>query len=331
MANIEITLLTSKRTFVNVDGLGSVVAAQAGGYVAVAGEHNSTTIAVQYPNTYAGQAAWVHMRNSAGEYKTIKFDALHDPAKVEFALPGEMTLEGNTYLVFYAVSGSGDDEVKTVWAPVVVPIASTGVDYKKVAMASPDVLEKVMTESAEAIRIAREIEQKQTAGELDGKSVWVRFSASEDGANMTEEWTIGQNYIGAYLGQTASETPSDYQWMRFVGGSYCADDDTGTVVDYTAVDNTDKSFTASGITSAKITIPATASHGYHAGVNIKSGQTPPAMEFVNNAAGKTLRVLQYGFTYDSPENYHPSANVMIQMAIYCDGANVCISIVEVPV
>lgn len=331
MANIEITLLTSKRTFINVDGLGSVVAAQAGGYIAVAGEHNTTTIAVQYPTMYAGQAAWVHMRNSAGEYKTIKFDALRDPAKVEFALPGEMTLEGNTYLVFYAVSGSGSDEVKTVWSPVVVPIASTGVDYKKVAMASPDVLEKVMTESAEAIKIAREIEDKQASGELDGKSVWVRYSAAEDGTGMTEEWSLGQNYIGAYLGKTASSDPDDYHWMRFVGGSYCADDDTGTVVDYTAVDNTDKSFTANGITSAKITIPATASHGYHAGVNIKSGQTPPAMEFVNNAAGKTLRVLQYGFTYDSPENYHPSANVMIQMAIYCDGANVCISIVEVPV
>lgn len=50
----------------------------------------------------------------------------------------------------------------------------------------------------------------------DGDSVFVRFSASEDGSNFTETWTDGQNYIGFATGQTAPTDKAAYTWCRFV-------------------------------------------------------------------------------------------------------------------
>ena len=73
-----------------------------------------------------------------------------------FTLPAEMTFAGNTFLTFYVLQGDTssiiqnpdglfvyDNEkvTKTIWQPVVVPILATGVDYKRVAMASPDILD----------------------------------------------------------------------------------------------------------------------------------------------------------------------------------------------
>lgn len=328
MANVDITLLTSKRTYINVEGLDTVTVAQAGGYSVIAGENNATSFVVHYPTGYAGYNAYVYMKNSAGDYKTHLFGSLVS-TDVEFTLPGEMTLEGNTYLVFYASKGSGENTIKAVWTPVVVPVTKTGVDYKKAAQASPEVLEQVMQQAAEAERIATAVAQSAENGEFDGKSAWVRFSVSADGSNMTTEWAEGQEYVGICIGHTASASPSDYNWMRFVGGSQCFDDESTTAVNYTVVNNVDKTFIASGITSVKLTIPAGITHGFHAGVNIHSGSTAPSFEFVNSS-DKTLKVIQYGFAYDTPQGYRPSANVMICMSIQCDGKLVHVSIIEVP-
>ncbi len=324
MANIDITLLTSKRTRISVDGLDSVAATQAGGYIVVAGESETTTFAVHFPSNFIGQTSWVYMKNSKGEYKVKHFGMLKS-ADVTFTLPEEMTFAGNTYLVFYATYGAGESTIKTVWSPVVVPVASTGIDYRKVAVASPDVLEEVITEAGEAIRIARELREEADNGNFDGKSAFVRFSASDDGADMTEDWSAGQGYLGIYIGHEASNDPQEYKWTRFIGGSFCEDDDVTTEIDYIVVDNTDKSFIAEGITSVKLTIPKNISHGYHAGVNFVSGATPPTFEVVNNS-DYAVKIIQYGLVMAS---YAPSANCSTSMSIMCDGKFVHVSILEV--
>ena len=55
-----------------------------------------------------------------------------------------------------------------------------------------------------------------TAGE-DGDSVFIRYSASSNGANMTAAPAADTHYIGFYLGQSASNTASDYTWSQYVG------------------------------------------------------------------------------------------------------------------
>ncbi len=324
MANIDITLLTSKRTRISVDGLDSVAATQAGGYIVVAGESEVTTFGVHFPSNYIGQTSWVYMKNSKGEYKVKHFGTLQN-ADVTFTLPGEMTVAGNTYLVFYATYGEGESAIKTVWAPIVVPVASTGIDYRKVAVASPDVLEQVITEAGEAIRIAQSVREDADKGVFDGKSAFVRFSASENGTNMTSEWSAGQNYLGLYIGNEASEDPQDYNWTRFVGGSFCEDDGETNEVNYVIEDNTDMSFISENITSVKLTIPENIHHGYHAGVNFVSGSTAPTFEVINNSE-YTIKIIQYGFVMSA---YTPSANCSVSMSIICDGKFVHLSILEV--
>ena len=55
-----------------------------------------------------------------------------------------------------------------------------------------------------------------TDGE-DGDSVFIRYSASSNGSNMTAAPAENTRYIGFYLGQSASNTASDYTWSQYVG------------------------------------------------------------------------------------------------------------------
>lgn len=54
-----------------------------------------------------------------------------------------------------------------------------------------------------------------TDGE-DGDSVFIRYSASSNGSNMTAEPAADTRYIGFYCGQSASDTASDYAWSQYV-------------------------------------------------------------------------------------------------------------------
>lgn len=324
MANITVTLLTNKRTRQSIDGLDTIVAAQAGGYSVISGEDNSTTFAVHYPETFSGQTAYVYMKNAKGEYFVKQFGVLSTAAE-EFTLPASMTVEGNTILVFYASTGSGVSLVKTVWAPVVVPITATSVDYARVAVASPDTLAEVIATANLALTKATAVETAAAAGEYDGKSAFVRYSASPNGANMTSTWTAGQKYIGVYLGMSASSNPSDYTWLLFVGSAFCYSDSTTTAINYTVEDNTDKTFKASGITSIRLTIPSGIGHGYYAGVNVICGATAPTFEIVNSSS-YDVKILQRGLLQQS---YTPQPNSAANMLIYCDGAAVYVYVNEV--
>lgn len=51
----------------------------------------------------------------------------------------------------------------------------------------------------------------------DGDSVFIRYSASSNGSNMTAVPAEDTHYIGFYRGQSASNTASDYTWSQYVG------------------------------------------------------------------------------------------------------------------
>lgn len=324
MANIDITLLTNKRSRQSVDGLDTIVATQQGGYSVVEGEGGTTSIRVHYPEFYRGQNGYVYMKNARGEYAVEEFSTIQ--AYHDFTLPASMTFEGNTILVFYATTGSGSNLITTVWAPVIVPILATSVDYSRVATADPDLLEDVIEKANEAITKATAVETAAARGDYDGKSVWIRYSANADGSNMTTTWTEGQRYIGVYLGKTASTNPAAYTWSCFVGNTSVSEDTSTTVINYTAYDNTDKSFKASNITAVQIFIPTAVAHGYCAGVNVKNGATPPAYNFVGLNNDYPLKLIRYGSAVSS---YTAKANTTTNLVFYCDGVNVYIYIQEV--
>lgn len=52
---------------------------------------------------------------------------------------------------------------------------------------------------------------------LNGDNAFIRYSASADGTDFTEEWSQGQNYIGFATGQSAPTDKSGYEWLLFKG------------------------------------------------------------------------------------------------------------------
>lgn len=51
----------------------------------------------------------------------------------------------------------------------------------------------------------------------DGKNAYIRFSASSDGADMTETWSEGQRYVGFTTGRSAPTNAAELVWCRFIG------------------------------------------------------------------------------------------------------------------
>lgn len=324
MANITVTLLTNKRSRQSVDGLDTIVAAQQGGYYVIGGESGTTTFAVRYPETYIGQLGYVYMKNARGEYAIEEFGTLAN-AEQEFALPASMTYEGNTILVFYASIGSGDNLIRTVWAPVIVPVMTTGVDYSRVATADPDLLEEVIEKANQAIAKATAVEEAAASGAYDGKSVFIRYSSNASGSGMTTTWTEGQRYIGVYIGKTASTNYTDYTWCCFVGNTTVSQDSSATAVSVTVADNTDRSYKADNIATVEVIIPSSIAHGFCAGVNVKNSATAPTYTFTNNSS-YTLKLIRYGAAVSG---YTAKANTTTDMVFYCDGTNVYCYIQEV--
>ena len=102
-------------------------------------------------------------------------------------------------------------------------------------------------------------------------------------------------------------------------------DNTDTTIECLLEDNKDMTYTADNISSMQIVIPNTVKHGFCAGVNFKSGDNPPSVNFVNNSNFE-LKIMVFGL---SASSYTPSANRTIMMSIFCDGINVYCYINEV--
>ena len=56
-------------------------------------------------------------------------------------------------------------------------------------------------------------------------SVYVRYSAYEDGTDFTVEWSRGQRYIGVCCGHTPPVEKTDFVWSRFDAGVYIGSGD----------------------------------------------------------------------------------------------------------
>lgn len=304
MANIIITLLNNKRSRQTIGGLDSSVAMQAGGYSVIENEHNATVFEVHFPTEYHGQTGSVHMKNAKGEYATHNLGAIIDTHT--FSLPSAMTYAGNTLLVFEARNEVDGETTKTVWAPIVVPVTATSVDYKKVAMASPDIL-------AEAIAVAADA----AAGKFDGDSCFIKFAKDADGTEMSEIWSPDRTWVGFYIGKSASSDPSEYKWSLFVGECSPEDDAETTEIEYELVSNTDKTFKADGICSFKIIVPANIKHGFYCGVNIRTSAIECSVLQATNNSPYPLKYMERG--YETTHFSKLPVNSVTLMSFFCDG------------
>ena len=64
----------------------------------------------------------------------------------------------------------------------------------------------------------------------DGNSLFVRYSSSASGAEMTEKPTATSKYMGTYVGQEASSNPSEYTWTRYSDATISYSDGTLYIV-----------------------------------------------------------------------------------------------------
>lgn len=311
MPNIDITLLTSKRHSITVEGYAANVARQQGGYEVVEGENISTEIGVHFPSAYQGWTGYVYMQNSKGEYATHNFGNLATVNQT-FDLPSTMTYAGNTRLVIYAVNASTGE--KAVWEPVIIPVYETSIDYHKVAQASEDLLQEVA-----------EIASQYEAGNLNGLSCYIVYGNIENDPNFTTTWTAGQSYMGVALARSQPSSPTAYTWSLFTGECTVLDDSAEhTTIDYTLDDDVDKTFSAGGIQNLTIRIPSGIVHGFYAGVNIKNNPNSIQSFTLENNSSYPLVMVLRGHKVDA---YTPVAG-NIEFMFHCDGLSIMCHILE---
>ena len=104
-------------------------------------------------------------------------------------------------------------------------------------------------------------------------------------------------------------------------------DEISTIIAYTLVHNKEKTYTQEFV-SVEITIPATVTQGFIAGLNVVNGDTEKAISFVNNSSflDNNFKIIKFGQQITS---YTASANKVIQMVFMCDGLNLYCYIIEV--
>lgn len=81
-----------------------------------------------------------------------------------------------------------------------------------------DVNLKYKISNARALYIVNEDARVAGKTGADGNSVFIRYSANEDGTDFTATWQSGQNYIGFAVGQEAPTEKTGYTWSLFSAG-----------------------------------------------------------------------------------------------------------------
>ena len=110
-----------------------------------------------------------------------------------------------------------------------------------------------------------------------------------------------------------------------IGDAECSNSSSSGQVSYTLVNNTDKTFTSAAITRLNLTIPASVSHGFFAGVNFKVSNTPTVLNFINNSS-YPLKLMRRA---TGVSGYSLSAGKTVMLVVNCDGLNVYCNLIEV--
>lgn len=75
---------------------------------------------------------------------------------------------------------------------------------------------EIVEEAKNIKSLTDELESNIQGDKYIGDSVFIRYSAYSDGANFTEEWRYGQDYIGIAVAKVAPRDASGYTWRLFL-------------------------------------------------------------------------------------------------------------------
>lgn len=156
----------------------------------------------------------------------------------------------------------------------------------------------------------------------------IEIVSSTVGSNVSLN-SLYLNTDTSYVYRCVSISGDNSYWdfeLGLSGEMVVYEDETTTSVNYTLVDNEDKTFSDDAITDVTIIIPDTVAHGFYGGVNIAvPAGGVGAITFTNNSSF-TLKLVKYGVVIS---NYTPTVSKTVGLAFYCDGININCYITEV--
>lgn len=163
------------------------------------------------------------------------------------------------------------------------------------------------------------------SGSFTVNNLYIRYSFSPMGEEMTTEWQEGQTYLGTYVGRVASTDYNDYNWVQFVGGTFCYENAESGIVTVNMTDQSDLTLTSENLQLLTINLPDTIAHGFYAGLNFKTTNFATVVQFQNPNVNLPLKIIKRAVEITS---FAPATNSNIQMLFYCDGLNVYCYILE---
>jgi hypothetical protein len=156
--------------------------------------------------------------------------------------------------------------------------------------------------------------------------VFLAYADDEKGTNWTEKYN-GQYYIGTYVGNLKPKNASYYTWSKFRGDVITTtNDETTTQIDEEFLNNNEKSFSNSNITSVRLTIPSDAEIGFMSDITIKIDKPTVSFNFVNNSSYE-MKILQYGIGI--LQNFVADKKCLVHIYCHCDGMYSYIYIQEI--
>lgn len=69
-------------------------------------------------------------------------------------------------------------------------------------------------------------------GSSDNLNLYVKYAKNEQGENMSEEWNDNNKYIGFYVGDSESQSATDYIWRRFLPDYVVWREESKTISDW---------------------------------------------------------------------------------------------------
>ena len=193
-----------------------------------------------------------------------------------------------------------------------------GVNVNLPTAPEPDTYQEILNQLSS-------LQLKLESGSFTTNKLFIKYSFNANGENMTSTWEEGQSYLGTYIGFEDTTDYTKYNWVQFVGGTYCYEDDNGGSVYVNITDQSDLTLTSDTLLSILINLPNPIAHGFYAGLNFKTGIVAPTVQIQNINTDIPLKIVKRAVVI---ENLTLLPDKNVQMFFYCDGLNVYCYVLE---
>lgn len=270
----------------------------------------------------AYESLWVQFGDSedydesANILEPVRLEKVDGEANQYFKLlPDEVVMQAGTWYMVLAVRKySADSTVysENLTSEQVSFIVNDNFPVKDGGYVSNASMESYYYDTVAAAEAAQEAKEE------------VEAKIEEVGIDSINE-AVASAESAAEEAKTAAKNAADDLRDDYFGNTYSVDSTT-TVIDYTLEKYVDKSFTASGIESVKLTVPASVTHGFYCDVNIKTGDDEVAISIKNNSS-YPIKYLNLGSQISKFEKL--AADSVVTLMFECNGTNINCYILEV--